>query len=75
MSTLSNKWNEFQENVVPQGTSPTDVQVLRGAFYAGASSVLLIINDHDDDTPVLRGLYEDVHAYAQENSADAPGSH
>jgi len=75
MTTLADKWNQFQVDVLPPDLSVEDAQLLRGAFYAGASSVVLLINDHEDDTKVLGGIYRDIHNFALEAVGAVPGTH
>lgn len=49
MNTLSSAWDLFRTTVIPHDASPTQIQEMRRAFYAGAASFLDIQMRMADD--------------------------
>lgn len=36
--TISDRWATYAEDVIPRGTHPNQILIIKAAFYAGASS-------------------------------------
>ncbi len=72
MNTIQEKWEEYERMVVPRQAGPNQRIETKRSFYAGACSMLCIMEGFADDiseeagAAILQGLKEEILAYIEE---------